>query len=184
VTESKKRKPFPKRLLSSIIIWLIIAFVLGTIGFFIWLLPQRGEFELRGEKLPPLSELTLVEGKITFLGYYTSRSTQLVRPTIEFQVAGEKHQFKTIDSYSMRIFPFETNQKVEVLILSNDPAKAWLKWEYERLIENYESFGILRLGEVIKGSYFYVFSAILSLSGLILLINLFVPMLRIFVRDK
>jgi len=180
----RDRKPFKTRLISSMIIWLIIAFIVGNIGFFAWMMPKRGEFELRGAKLPPLAELTLAEGNIINMGYYISRRTQFINPTIEFQSKGRSYQFRAVDAYQPHLFPFQQNQKVEVLFVANEPEKAWLKWEYERLTENYQGFSVLLLGETIWAYYFYFASILLGLSGLILIINLFVPIFRFLPINK
>jgi hypothetical protein len=164
------------------VIWLIILLFVGSIGFFISILDGRSEIQMRGADLPPLSELTQTEGKIVSEGQYNQRRSSFYKPRTKFQVNGQTYEFRTVGSYSAEYFPWFPSQgrKVEVLYVTSDPARAWMKWEYELMLNDYSGLSSGLINEKIKAVYIYIALSILTLSGLFLIINLFFPLLGRF----
>jgi hypothetical protein len=187
--KTSARKPFRKRLKGSAIIFLIISFLLG-LGWFLlaWsavLLTPNGNYDehLRAQNLPLRETLSVAEGRVVDMGYYVSRRRQFVKPKVEYAVDGKNYRAETIDGYAPDLFPFKQFQTAEVLYLPNQPEKAWQKWEYDKLIGDYENAVAVPLIFKVKTIYYYLAFGIIALSGLFLSVNLFVPLIR-FIKGE
>jgi hypothetical protein len=180
--ESPARKPFKTRLLASLFIWLLIGVALAFIGLIIWLIPGRDEYQMRGANLPPLSELVTTEGKLVESGHRFSGGGRNAYSAakIEFQTGGQTFQFRTLDGYGPNALPFKPGQTVEVLYSRGEPEKAWLKWEYDQIMDHYTGFSKGLMAEKMRGFYLSCALVMMLISGLFFLINLFFPLLGRF----
>lgn len=175
------QSPFKNRLRGSIIVFLLVFVLFGSIGVSLFFLsatdtPNWTDEVLLKENLPPRQTLLVKAGLITKFNYSGSRRGTFVNPTIEYEVDGKKYQINTIGSYDNNQFPFNQNQTVEVLYVPNQPEKAWLVWEYDQIIGQSESAKSPPLITRVSRVYNYTTLALLSLFGLFLLINLFFPL--------
>lgn len=174
------RRPFKTRLYTSIIVWLIIVFVTVSFGFIFGSKKERRS-ELPGAQLPIIG-LNSTQGKITKVSYHSdSRRGTFVTPTLEFETGGHLYRTTTVRSYSVRELPFSDGQHVEVAFLASEPAKAWLKWEYDELMAEYNSLSV-RAYDSIGPIYNYLTAAIVLFSALFLTVNLFVPLFGLVKR--
>jgi hypothetical protein len=172
--ESSTRKPFKTRLYASFFIWLIIVFLVASFGFIINSKTERRN-ELLGAQLPTTG-LTLTVGKITKISYNNHpRRGTFVIPSVEFEQDGKIYQTTTARSYAMREFPYVDGQSVEVVFVASEPGKAWLKWEYDDLMTEYNSF-FVRAYDAVGPIYNYLAAAIMFLTALFFTVNLFVPL--------
>lgn len=181
--KTSSQKTFKQRLFGSIIVFLLVFILFGSIGLFLFFLSATKttnwlDKELLKEDFPPRQTLLVKDGIITKLSYRGDRRGTFVNPTIEYEIEGKKYQIRTIADYDNNQFPFSQNQTVEVLYVPAQPEKAWLAWEYDRVIGDYESAKAPPLITRVSRIYNYIALALLSLFGLFLLINLFFPLFR------
>ena len=184
------RKTFGERLKGSLIFLAIIAFLLGLGWVFVWWLalvfspPGSYEEHLLAQNLPPRDALAVTDGRVVEMGYYSSRRTQFVKPKIEYTVAGKTYRAAAINAYASDLFPFRLSQTAQVLYVPAEPERAWQKWEYDQLIDEYEDAKAGPLILRVKTIYNYIAVGILALCALLLTINLFVPFVRYFIKGK
>ena len=172
---SKTRKSFKTRLLASIFVWGVILLLAVSFGFIINSKSERRK-ELLGSQLPD-SGLTLAQGKITGISYRgDGRRGTFATPMFEFETGGRFYRTKTVRSYSIRELPLSDGQNVEVVFVDGDPDKAWLKWEYDDLMAEYNSFWV-KAYDAIGPTYNYLAATIILLTALCFTVNLFVPLL-------
>lgn len=154
--------------------WLIITFLLISCGFFINLKTDKRK-GLLGAQLPIMG-LTSTEGNIEKINYRgTTRRGTFVNPAIVFQHNGKTYQTATMQWYKDTYFPYSRGQNVEVVFVTDEPEKAWLRWEYNAKLAEYNGF-FVRADELIKPVYNYLAVGIIILSGLFFLVALFVPL--------
>jgi hypothetical protein len=86
-------------------------------------------------ELPPLASLTETSG--TVVGFSTSqrRFRSYHAPIVEFSASGGPQQLITRSGYNWEAIPFRQGDTVLVLYDSANPEDAWLKWEYERYVQ-------------------------------------------------
>lgn len=86
-------------------------------------------------ELPPLASLTETSG--TIVGFSTSqrRFRSYHAPMVAFSANGGPHQLITRSGYNREAIPFRQGDTVLVLYDSANPEDAWLKWEYERAMQ-------------------------------------------------
>lgn len=183
-------RPFAKRLQGAAIFLSIIAFLLGlgwiSIAGLELMLTPLGSFEefVLAQNLPPRETLTVVDGRVVSLGEYVSNRRPHLKPKIEYSVDGKIYSVRTVMAYAPHSFPYQQSQTVPVLYLPNEPERAWLKWEYDDLIGEYESAVAEPLISKISRIYNYAALGIFGLCALLLTINLFFPFVRYFVKGK
>ena len=170
---SPPRKPLITRLVASCCVWLIIVFLAVAFGFILSSRSDRRS-ELLGAQLPNVG-LASAKGKISVISFSGGeRRGTFGTPVFEFEAGGRSYQNRTLRSYWCGDLPFSSGQSVDIVFVESSPEKAWLKWEYDDLRAESSSLWV-RAYDAIGPVYNYFAAAIVLLSGLILAINLFVP---------
>lgn len=75
----------------------------------------------------------------------------------------------------MRDLPLSDGQSVEVVFVANSPDKAWLKWEYDEVMAEYNSVW-LKAYDAIAPIYNYLAAAIILFTALFFTVNLYFPL--------
>jgi hypothetical protein len=170
--------PFLQRLVASLIIFLIPVVLFGGFGVVLLLTPDD-KSQLPGAKLPARSTLLEIEGKIVAINYVvggtSARPRQFTRPVAEYTLNGASHQIGTVNVYSPDSHSFQAGQVTPVLVSPGDPQTAWLKWEYDRFMEELNR---TTFGDVVRAVFFYGGLGVIGLTGLFVLLNLFGPLLQ------
>lgn len=177
-----RRRSLRIRLGASFLIWLAVALLLGVGWLFAWMLPSRGEFELRGADLPEPAETRSATGIVIDDGHYLSRRQAYYRPRARFSADGRDYEVEATGGYAPQALvsiPVRGSE-TEIVYHPSDPARAWFKWEYERMRSDHASWSAGRVGDAIRANYKTAASIAAAALGLVLLINLFVPVLRPF----
>lgn len=152
----------------------MILFLAVSFGFIINSKSERRK-ELLGSQLPD-SGLTLTEGTITSISYRSDgRRGTFATPKFEFETGGRLYRTTTARSYSMRDLPLSDGQSVEVVFVANSPDKAWLKWEYDEVMAEYNSVW-LKAYDAIAPIYNYLAAAIILFTALFFTVNLYFPL--------
>lgn len=181
-------KSFGQRAKGAAFIFLLICFLLGLGWLFIWFLAAewspRGSYEefLLAQDFPPREILSVANGRVVDMGYYSQRGFSYAKPRIEYTVDGKTHSVTTLKGYSPDLVSLKEAATAPVLYLPAQPERAWQKWEYDQLIVEYEDARaappILR----VKTFYNYLAGGIIALCALLLTINLFFPFVRYFMK--
>jgi hypothetical protein len=181
VTTAENKLPtFGARLMVSAVILLIIGFILGSF-WFILLITGDGRGDLLGSGLPPRTTLTEVEGKVIAVNTYSSIKSNVPRtfyiPVVEYTVNNTTHQLRSVNSYNPS--PLKQGEVALVLYTPSDPAKAWQKWEYDKLLNEYNNIGVGDIIRIVPG----ILALILLLpTFLFIMVYLFSPrMLKSFI---
>lgn len=179
MADLSERKPFKTRFVTSLVVWLLIAFTLVSLGFFIAGPTDRSQ--MPGASLPT-ENLVRVTGKVVRIEYQADeRRGTFAKPEVEFAHDGKTHRATTIFSYVPKRLPFADNQTAEVVFAADAPESAWLVWEYDRLRADYNGL-IPRAQEITQTVFLYAAAGIIVLSGLLFAANLFFPVFRVFKR--
>jgi hypothetical protein len=113
----------------------ILLFEAALIGGFWWAGSLSDASDPVASELPPLATLTETSGKV--IGFTTSR--RRIRtyhaPIVEFSADGRQHQVSTRAMYNREAIPFNLGDAAPILYDRASPESAWLKWEYERLVQ-------------------------------------------------
>jgi len=180
------RQPFATRLYASVVFLLIEALLLGGFGLVLMLVPGR-EARLLAARvasgLPPREALSYVEGRVLHVARHNSRRRTFLRPEVEFTVGGTTYRTRTKASYSPTV-PFQAGQAAAVLYVPDDPQRAWLVWEYDRLTAEKTAFHAALASAVdwIKARYLRFALVLLGVSAAVFFVNLFVPVFKPFAR--
>ncbi len=170
---SEPRNPFFNRAVVSVLIFLCVVFLFGSFWAVSLLVPD-GKSELQGAKLPPRNTLLEIQGQVVNIEYSVgSRQRQFTRPIVAYKVADTSYRIGTINVYSPDLQPFKTDQPAIILYTPAEPKTAWIKWEYERLLDE---FNTPMVGDILKTGISFLALGAIGLTGLLLLINLFVPL--------
>ena len=131
----------------------------------------------------PVAGISTVEGKIIRISYGSDpRRGTFATPSFEFETDGKMFRATALRGYSIRDLPFGDEQKVPVVFATDDPTRAWLKWEYDNLLTEYNSFSA-RAYDAIEPVYNYLAGAVVVAVGAFLFVNLFTPLLGLAKRD-
>jgi hypothetical protein len=165
---------------------LVEALLLGGLGLVLMLVPGREArlFEAQvASGLPRRESLSVVSGHVVHVARRHSRRRTFLRPVVEFTVDGRTYRIQTRASYSPSV-PFQTGGAAAVLYAPRDPQKAWLEWEFDKLTAEKTGFHAALASGVdwIKARYFRFATIVVGASAALLLINLFVPVFRLFAR--
>jgi hypothetical protein len=100
-----------------------------------WVVGALSGSDRNSPELPPLASLTETRG--TVVGFSTSqrRFRSYLAPIVAFSANGDPHQLITRSGYNWEALPFRQGDTVLVLYDRANPKDAWLKWEYERSIQ-------------------------------------------------
>jgi len=88
-----------------------------------------------GPELPPLASLTETSGTVVGFSTSHSRNRSYYAPIVEFSADSSPQQIATRSGYNREAIPFSEGDAVLVLYERTRPAEAWLKWEYERYVQ-------------------------------------------------
>lgn len=186
---TNRSKTFGQRAKGAAVVFLLICFLLGLGWLFIWFLAKEwsppGSYEefVLAQDFPPREALSVADGRVVDMGYYSHRGFSYAKPKIEYTVDAKTYRVTTIKGYSPDLVPFkQQSETAPVMYLTAQPERAWQKWEYEQLIAEYKAARAEPLILRVKTFYNYLAGGITALCALLLTINLFVPFVRYFIK--
>lgn len=183
-------KSFAERARGAAAIFVLICFLLGVGWAFIWFLaaewstPDSYEEFLLAQEFPPREMLSVTDGRVVDMGYYSQRGFSYAKPKIEYTVDGKTYRVASVKGYSPDLVSFKENATEPILYLTAQPARAWQKWEYDELFAEYRNARAEPLILRVRRIYNYLAGGMLALCALLLTINLFVPFMRYFIKGK
>jgi hypothetical protein len=137
-----------------------------------WIVGALDGSDRNSPLLPLLASLTETSGRV--VGFSTSqrRFRSYHAPIVVFSANGGPQRLTTRSGYNWEALPFRQGDTVLVLYDSANPEAAWLKWEYERYIQeaNTPSFADIA-GRIFTG----VALAIIGITVVLLLFYIVKP---------
>jgi hypothetical protein len=123
-------------------------------------------------ELPPLAGLTETSGTVVDFSTSQRRFRSYYAPIVEFSANGGPQQLITRSGYNREAIPFRQGDTVLVLYESANPEDAWLKWEYERYVQEVNT---PRFADIAGAFFTGVALVIIGLTVVLLLFYIVTP---------